>query len=87
MWRNEFNTLSLHPPVQWIAVISLITNQLTNFCFAESVPEGLFHQIAFKGCGRKHLYRMWPAVFCGNGHDLGAFAPLGFAYARTPFFA
>lgn len=85
--RNQFNAFFFKLFVKRVAVIGPVTDQLSKRGLAETLFDGLFYQPRFKRCGGKNLDGKWPALLRSDGHDLGTLAPLGFAYARAPFFA
>ena len=76
-----------HLPVQGVAVVGLIPDQSRWKFVQETVPEGLFDELAFVRRSRLDTDSERNTVASGDSRDLCPFASLGRANPKPPFFA
>jgi hypothetical protein len=70
-----------------IAVVGLITNEAIRSILSKTAVKGCLHQLYFMGRSALNVSGDRKTSSVCDGHDLGAFAALGLADSKTPFFA
>ena len=88
VWGNHFCfSFTQQLPVQPVAVISLVTNQMPRGLADKTAIDGRLNQLYFMGRSTFNVSGDRKTRNVCNGHDLGAFAASRLADSKTPFFA
>ena len=87
MGSNHFDTAFCQLLIERITVIGAIPNKSSGSSQGDSFIEGSIDKGDFMWASRRRVHGDWKTVSVCNNHELGAFAPLGFADFEPPFFA
>ena len=86
--RNHRDSVCLvQMPVERVRVIRLVADQLLAQLVEEAAGERFVDQLRLVRRGRVDRDSQRNAVWGGDGHDFGSFAPRGLAHREAPIFA